>query len=233
MPTTRPFDAILFSLRGCLVDFGARTPVLAMQRLFPQAPLAPGLAEALGRQPSGPELLQYLDLLCTVALEQREPVPGALAVLEQLHGQGIPCAWLDDLPRDASITLATTLPAWLAGFQQQTQRAWPAPDSIWHSLMHLQVDQLQGCVLVSGDPKLLQAGLNAGLWTIGLAVCGPLCGVALGDWHSLDSAQRDQARSQATLRLYRLGVHSVIDQLSDLPACLSDLSLRRGKGEKP
>jgi beta-phosphoglucomutase-like phosphatase (HAD superfamily) len=99
--------------------------------------------------------------------------------------------------------------------------------------MQLQVERLDGCVLISSDPRLLQAGLNAGLWTVGLATCGSLCGLALGDWQSLAGAQRDQLRSQATLTLYRLGVHSVIDQLTELPACLADLSLRRSKGEKP
>lgn len=99
--------------------------------------------------------------------------------------------------------------------------------------MAMHVDQVEGCVLVSGEPRLLQAALNAGLWTVGLAISGPLCGLALADWQSLPMGERDRLRSQATLSLYRLGVHSVIDQLSDLPTCLADLSLRRHKGEKP
>jgi beta-phosphoglucomutase-like phosphatase (HAD superfamily) len=34
--------------------------------------------------------------------------------------------------------------------------------------MELNIERLEGCVLVSGEPRLLQSGLNAGLWTIGL-----------------------------------------------------------------
>ena len=215
------FSALLFGLSGCLVDFGARTPALARQRL--------GLD-----QPGQPEAQQvYLQALCEAAEEVNEATPGALEILHSAHQQGIACAWLDELPRDASALLAQSLPQWLAAPTQPTARPWPAPDSLWHSLMQLQVERLEGCVLISGEPKLLQAGLNAGLWTVGLATCGPLCGLALGDWQSLDGAQRDQLRSQATLALYRLGVHSVIDQLTDLPACLTDLSQRRSKGEKP
>ena len=88
-------------------------------------------------------------------------------------------------------------------------------------------------MLVSGEPRLLQAGLNAGLWTVGLAACGSLGGHALAEWQTLNGVQRELIRAEATLALYRLGAHSVIDQLTDLPACLDDLQIRRSKGEKP
>ena len=233
-PTTSPaFNAILFSLSGCLVDFGARTAPLTLQRLYPTAVNLSNLPNALGREPEPAEWLTYQQALCETAREQAEATASALPLLEQLRQQAVPCAWLDELPRDASISLAGALPEWLPGFPPQRHRPWPAPDAIWLSLMALHVDQVEGCVLVSGEPRLLQAALNAGIWTIGLAISGPLCGLALADWQSLSMGERDRLRSQATLSLYRLGVHSVIDQLSDLPTCLADLSLRRHKGEKP
>lgn len=233
-PTTSPaFNAILFSLSGCLVDFGARTAPLTLQRLYPTAVNLSNLPNALGREPEPAEWLTYQQALCETAREQAEATASALPLLEQLRQQAVPCAWLDELPRDASISLAGALPEWLPGFPPQRHRPWPAPDAIWLSLMALHVDQVEGCVLVSGEPRLLQAALNAGIWTIGLAISGPLCGLAPADWQSLPMAERDRLRSLATLNLYRLGVHSVIDQLSDLPTCLADLSLRRHKGEKP
>ena len=44
---------------------------------------------------------------------------------------------------------------------------------------------------------------------------------------------RDLARSKATLALFSLGVHSVIDHLEALDTCLVDIAQRRRKGEKP
>ncbi|MDP3814886.1 HAD family phosphatase [Pseudomonas sp.] len=233
LPTPPRFSALLFGLSGCLVDFGARTVPVALQRLYPNASPQRDLHQLLGRSPQAHELLAYQHALSEAADEHAEATPGALELLAQLRQQDVPCAWLDELPRDASVTLASALPDWLPAAPQRSHRPWPAPDAIWHSLIELQVEQLDGCVLISGEPRLLQAGIHAGLWTIGLAICGPLCGQALADWHSLACAQRDQLRSQATLSLYRLGVHSVIDQLSDLPACLTELAQRRQKGEKP
>ena len=40
-------------------------------------------------------------------------------------------------------------------------------------------------------------------------------------------------RAQATLQLYRLGVHSVVDHLGEIEASLDDIGVRRSKGEKP
>jgi beta-phosphoglucomutase-like phosphatase (HAD superfamily) len=231
--TPSAFNAILFSLSGCLVDFGARTIPLTLQRLYPNAANHQSLLYTLGRDPLAEEWLAYQQALCKTANEHVEATPAAWALLEKLHQQAVPCAWLDELPRDASISLASALPIWLPGTPNLSYRPWPAPDAIWHSLMELQVNQLEGCVLVSGEPRLLQAALNAGIWTVGLAVSGPLCGQATADWQNLAMDEQDRLRSHATLSLYRLGVHSVIDQLCDLPTCLADLSLRRHKGEKP
>jgi hypothetical protein len=45
--------------------------------------------------------------------------------------------------------------------------------------------------------------------------------------------EQDLARSKATLALFSLGVHSVIDHLEALDTCLQDIAQRRRKGEKP
>jgi beta-phosphoglucomutase-like phosphatase (HAD superfamily) len=158
--------------------------------------------------------------------------PGAASILQALEAQNVPCAWIDELPDDLSRTLAGSLNGWISP-APRPDAAWPAPDACWLALMSLKVAQLDGCVLISGDPRLLQSGLNAGLWTIGLASCGPLCGLSPSQWQTLDDAERERLRANATLQLYALGVHSVIDHLGELPACLNDIALRRSKGEKP
>lgn len=96
-------------------------------------------------------------------------------------------------------------------------------------LSQLSIPQREGSVPVCSDPRLLEAGL----WTIGLATSGAQCGLSLSDWQSLTPADQKSLRTVATLELYRLGAHSVIDDLGDLSTCLDDLARRRAKGEKP
>lgn len=196
------FTALLFGLSGCLVDFGA---------------------QAAKRATSD----QSADNLQAHA----EATPGAMNVLQGLSRKGIPCAWLDELPEPMSKALAEALTPWIKAAPRASAN-WPAPDACWQALIGLKVAQLEGCVLISGDPRLLQSGLNAGLWTIGLASCGPLCGLAPEQWQALSQIEREQRRGQATLQLYKIGVHSVIDHLGELEYCLSDIALRRSKGEK-
>ncbi|WP_454564229.1 HAD family phosphatase [Pseudomonas sp. AIG] len=171
----------------------------------------------------------------TIALpEHAEATPGALDSLHSLQRQQIPCAWLDELPHALAQSLSASLPASIKPAQHSaTLNPWPAPNACWQALMDLNVASLDGCVLVSGEPRLLQAGLNAGLWTIGLASCGSLCGLAPGEWQALSQKEREQLRGKATMQLFGLGVHSVIDHLGELDTCLADISLRRLKGEKP
>ncbi len=161
-----------------------------------------------------------------------QPTPGALHTLRSLKEQDVPCAWLDDLPPAITTPLAAALPGWVKAASPSSMR-WPAPHACWQALMELNIERLEGCVLVSGEPRLLQSGLNAGLWTIGLASCGSLCGLAPEQWQALTEQQREQKRGKATVALYGLGVHSVIDHLGELGTCLADINLRLLKGEKP
>ncbi|MNJ69431.1 Phosphonoacetaldehyde hydrolase [compost metagenome] len=99
--------------------------------------------------------------------------------------------------------------------------------------MSLKAPNLDGCVLVSGDPRLLQSGLNAGLWTVGVATCTSRCRADSLKWQALSLQEQERERGKATLQLFALGVHSVIGHLEALGDCLNDIAQRRIKGEKP
>ncbi|MFB4392886.1 MULTISPECIES: phosphonoacetaldehyde phosphonohydrolase-related protein [unclassified Pseudomonas] len=181
------FTAVLFGLRGCLVQNHDDSPL---------------------------------------------PAPGALATLRGLRNQRVPCIWLDEVNERQGARLADVLPEWLPG-QLSNGSPWPAPNACWQALMTLQSQRLDGCVLVSGEPRLLQAGLNAGLWTVGLAACSPTCDQSSQHWQALSQQEQERARGRATLELFSVGVHSVIDHLESLDTCLADIAQRRRKGEKP
>lgn len=235
-----PCTALIFQLSGCLVDFGARTLPVALQRLHPQRTAQSiagtprqALQALLGKPATAAQLQALEQMLGQVADEHAELTLGAAELLQALHDNGTPCAWLDDLPADASLRLAQALPVPMATPTNRQARPWPAPDSCWQALSQLGVERLDGCIVVSGNPLLLQAGLNAGCWTIGLAACGPLCGQAPADWQALGAGEQEQLRAEATLQLYRLGAHSVVDHLGEIKASLEDIGMRRSKGEKP
>ncbi|AIR90289.1 phosphonoacetaldehyde phosphohydrolase-related protein [Pseudomonas cremoricolorata] len=171
--------------------------------------------------------------LVLASVDATTPTPGALACLRQLRQQAVPCLWLDDRgDAPERQALLDSLPAWLPGHVVEG-RPYPAPDACWQALISLGSPRLAGSVLVSGDPALLEAALNAGLWTVGLAACSPCCANSALRWQRMSGAEQAQARGQATLALFSLGVHSVIDHLEALHGCLQDIRQRMAKGEKP
>lgn len=208
--STPSFTAILFGLSGCLVDFGAQARALKAKE---------------SQQIVSAEVATQAEDLAIVT-------PGALTVLKSLRQQGVPTAWIDGFPAVITQILAKPLHGLIEAAPVLNQN-WPAPDACWQALISLNVSQLDGCVLVSGDPALIKSGLNAGLWTIGLASCGPLCGVSPVKWEALSDREREHLRTRATLTLYEVGAHSVIDHLGELESCLADIALRRMKAEKP
>ncbi|MBM3106986.1 phosphonoacetaldehyde phosphonohydrolase-related protein [Pseudomonas sp. V1] len=169
---------------------------------------------------------------CLVDSTTVQLTPGALQTLDGLKQQHIPCAWIDELTEADALQLSSPLPSWLKA-QYQTPTPWPAPDACWHALMSLKAPGLEGCVLVSGDPRLLQSGLNAGLWTVGVATCTSRCRADSLKWQALSLQEQERERGKATLQLFALGVHSVIGHLEALGDCLNDIAQRRIKGEKP
>ncbi|WP_213877841.1 phosphonoacetaldehyde phosphonohydrolase-related protein [Pseudomonas sp. dw_358] len=161
-------------------------------------------------------------------------MPGAAQLLERLHGEKVPCAWIDELESETARRRSAALPDWVTGCNRLPGEApWPSPASCWRALITLGATRLDGCLLVSGEPRLLQAALAAGLWTVGLASCGARAGLANVEWLALTPHARDLKRGKVTLELFKLGVHSVIDHLEELDSCLEDIGSRRAKGEKP
>ncbi len=238
------FTALLFGLSGGLVDFGARTLSLALLRSHPHSP-AEHLRDA--------SLLPFAEaqsfLLQRKPEQERAPAPGAgprrsrrgtgrshrrcrgpAGEPGRTHGFPTPGSGRATgigLPAPCRAARPSGRPDPLAGARLAGPR-W-----LLAGLARLGIERLDGCVLVSAQPRQLQAGLNAGLWTIGLAASGPSCGSRQPTGTLSDYTERDRLRADATLELYRLGVHSVIDHLGELQPCLHDLAVRRLKGEKP
>lgn len=52
--------------------------------------------------------------------------PGALKILRSLKEQGVPCAWLDEIPPSVTTPFAAELPDWLKASSPSSIR-WPAP----------------------------------------------------------------------------------------------------------
>lgn len=112
-------------------------------------------------------------------------------------------------------------------------RGRPCPYMSFRNLIELDVETVHACVKVDDTVPGIEEGLNAGMWTVGVAISGNEIGRSLADWQALPANERCRQRAGAYQRLLAGGAHYVIDSIADLPRCLDAIEGRLARGERP
>jgi phosphonoacetaldehyde hydrolase len=109
----------------------------------------------------------------------------------------------------------------------------PSPAMALLNVIHLGLSPVEACVKVDDTRPGIEEGLNAGMWTIGLAVSGNEVGLPLGEWRKLSKTEQERLREGAATRLYQSGAHYVVDSIADIMPCIDDIEARLARGERP
>jgi phosphonoacetaldehyde hydrolase len=76
-------------------------------------------------------------------------------------------------------------------------------------------------------------GLNAGMWTVGVAATGNELGLSAEELAALPADDQTRRSAAARETLLRAGAHYVIDSVRDLLPVLESIELRLASGERP
>jgi len=109
----------------------------------------------------------------------------------------------------------------------------PTPLMMYRTFADLGVWPPRAVVKVDDTGVGVQEGLNAGTWSVGLAISGNPAGLTLAEWQALDAADRQAVRDRATAELKAAGAHYVIDSVADLLPVLDDIEARLARGDRP
>jgi len=109
----------------------------------------------------------------------------------------------------------------------------PHPYMCLQNVINLGVSPVEACVKIDDTRPGVEEGLNAGMWTIGLAVSGNEIGLSLADWQKLPRAEQERRRQGAYERMYQSGAHYVVDTIADIMPCIDDIEARLAHGERP
>lgn len=109
----------------------------------------------------------------------------------------------------------------------------PYPWMIYQNLIQLQVYPAEAVIKVGDTIPDIEEGLNAGLWTVGLALSGNLLGMTEEEMAALPPGELAARRAAISKQLYQSGAHYVIDGIWELPPVLDDIQSRLGRGERP
>jgi phosphonoacetaldehyde hydrolase len=148
-------------------------------------------------------------------------IPGALETIGALRARGIRIGSTTGYPREVMTNLAPV--AAKLGYRpdhcctvSDVARGRPWPAMCLANALALNVPDVRSCVVIDDSPTGLEAGLAAGMWTVGIAASGNEVGLSLDAWLSLDDAQRAAIVKPARERLASVGAHFVIDTIADL-----------------
>ena len=109
----------------------------------------------------------------------------------------------------------------------------PYPYMCLQNVINLGVSPVEACVKIDDTRPGIEEGLNAGMWTIGLAISGNEIGMQLKDWKKLAKKDQQRLREGAYTRMFQSGAHYVVDSIADILPCLDDIEARLGRGERP
>ena len=107
----------------------------------------------------------------------------------------------------------------------------PYPYMCLQNVIKLGVSAVQACVKIDDTVPGIEEGLNAGMWTIGLAVSGNEVGMMLDEWRALPPAEQKIKRDRAYTRMQQCGAHYTVDTIADIMPCIDDIQARIRGGE--
>jgi len=99
--------------------------------------------------------------------------------------------------------------------------------------MNLQIYPMEAFVKVGDTLPDIEEGLNAGMWTIGLAETGNEMGLTEAQIDELDPEIRKAKLARAYRRMRQAGAHYVVDGISDVSPVLDEINVRLAAGERP
>lgn len=107
----------------------------------------------------------------------------------------------------------------------------PAPWLIYETARRFNIYPMDRVVKVDDTVVGIQAGRNAGAWTIGVSRSGNLVGLSEQELNALPEEERNSLVASAEQKLRDAGAHFVIESLAELPKVLAEIGF--GKRSTP
>jgi phosphonoacetaldehyde hydrolase len=109
----------------------------------------------------------------------------------------------------------------------------PAPWLIFENARRLGVYPMAAIAKVDDTAAGIEAGLNAGTWTIGVVRTGNEVGLAEAELNARPEAERAALIEKARTRMHRARAHYVVDGVSDILPVLKEIDQRLAAGDTP
>ena len=109
----------------------------------------------------------------------------------------------------------------------------PEPWMCLRNAEKLGVFPMEAIVKIGDTLPDVEEGLNAGMWTIGLAKTGNELGLNEQEIAALSNKELEFKLKRARNRFWQTGVHYVVDSINDALPLLDEINQRLYRGERP
>ena len=109
----------------------------------------------------------------------------------------------------------------------------PEPWMCLQNAMNLGIYPMEAIVKIGDTLPDIYEGLNAGMWTIGLAMTGNELGLNEAEIDALDPEICELKRNRAYARMAQSGAHYVVDGIADVSPLLDEINARMARGDRP
>jgi phosphonoacetaldehyde hydrolase len=109
----------------------------------------------------------------------------------------------------------------------------PAPWMIFRLAEQFRIYPLSRIVKIDDTVAGIEAGRNAGCWTVGVSASGNILGLSERSLRDLSAEKRASLLEKAEATLRAAGAHFVIPSVATLPAVIDEINERLARGERP
>ncbi len=180
----------------------------------------------------------FVPLQLAVLKNYAEPIPGVLDTLKTVHQQGLKIGSTTGYIRSMMDVLAPE--AARRGYApdcivcpDEVPAGRPYPWMCYQNAMRLGIYPMQAMVKIGDSLADIEEGLNAGMWTVGLALSGNMLGLSAAEVATLSGDVLDARRQAISVQMIQTGAHYVIDGLWDCLRVIEDINTRLAAGERP
>ena len=198
--------------------------------------------EIHGRKPTEDDVeamfRDFVPLQLACIAEYADPIPGTLEAVAELRQRGLKIGSCTGYTREMMEVLLPE--AAKRGYApdvtvcaSDVPAGRPEPWMCFQNAMQLRAYPMEALVKVDDTVPGIEEGLNAGMWTVGVAKTGNEIGLNEAEIAALPPEELQAKLERAYQRMYQAGAHYVVDGIWDVPAVLDDINARLARGERP
>lgn len=198
--------------------------------------------QAHGRAPTEEDVeamfQDFVPLQLNVLADYADLIPGTLDAVKEFRARGLLVGSTTGYTREMMDLLQSE--AAKRGYTPDSTvcaadvpEGRPAPFMCLQNMINLRVYPPEAVVKVDDTLPGIEEGLNAGMWTIGLAKTGNEVGLTAQEISKLAPNDLHTRLDRAYTRMAQTGAHYVVDGIWDVPGVLDEIGVRLRHGERP